>query len=189
MVWIITAYLLGSIPFGYLLAKYCGAGDIRQHGSGNIGATNVLRVAGKKLGLITLILDGAKGGVVVYLTHLFAPEMTSFVAFFAVIGHIFPVWLKFRGGKGVITAIVALLVCRWEIAAAIIILWLLTFIASKISSLAAITAFLGSPLITYLFIDRHQYFYLNLILSIIIISRHASNIRRLSNGTEGKTKL
>src|SRR5580693_3909808 len=121
----ILAYLIGSIPFGLLLTKLAGHGDIRRIGSGNIGATNVLRTGNKPLAALTLFLDGVKGSVAVLLAQAIAPELAPVAGLAALLGHLFPVWLKFKGGKGVATAIGVLLALGWPVGLMIIATWLL----------------------------------------------------------------
>ncbi|AIL65109.1 G3P acyltransferase [Rickettsiales bacterium Ac37b] len=185
---LIMSYLIGSIPFGLVIAKLVGIKDIRSHGSGNIGATNVLRVAGKTLGLITLSLDMLKGIIVVILVkRLIADDVILKLSMIAVIvGHIFPVWLKGKGGKGVATALASFLAYNYILGIIGIIAWLITFCATRISSLSAIIAFALLPVVTLMFLPNDGSFITILFVSSIVIIKHRSNITRLLNGTEGK---
>jgi glycerol-3-phosphate acyltransferase PlsY len=180
---LLIAYLIGSIPFGFLLAKLAGISDIRVSGSGNIGATNVMRVAGKKLGVFTLLLDIGKGIVAIYVASRFTSH-ELIVACAAVTGHVFPVWLKFKGGKGVASALGVLLFCSPKIGLAAILFWIITFAVTRISSLSAIMSFALTPLFTYLFVSKQDLFIFSLFLSILVIIRHYSNIIRLLQGRE-----
>ncbi|MFA6020557.1 MAG: glycerol-3-phosphate 1-O-acyltransferase PlsY [Rhodospirillales bacterium] len=177
-------YLLGSVPFGLLLTKAAGLGDIRAVGSGNIGATNVLRTGNKKLAAATLILDGAKGAVAALIAWGLAGEDMALIAgFFAVLGHNFPVWLKFKGGKGVATTLGTLLAVSWPAGLAAIATWLLAAKLGRISSLAALAALGLSPLYAYFFASpRHAA--LALVLAALGFFRHKANIERLLAGTE-----
>lgn len=191
---LILAYLLGSIPFGLIIAKYSGIGDLRKKGSGNIGATNMTRVAGKKLGAFTLLLDGLKGIIAVLIARYAtvgennSEEIISITAGLAVLGHIFSIWLKFKGGKGVATTLAVYLAVYWPLGLATIIIWLLVFLKTKLSSLSAIFSMLTAPTIALYFADRAGYeiVYLSFFLSVIVTARHHSNILRLINGEEGK---
>src|SRR4051794_2669677 len=132
------AYLAGSIPFGLVLTRLAGHGDIRRIGSGNIGATNVLRTGDKKLALLTLLLDGAKGAAATLIAARFGPAMAIVAAGASVIGHMFPVWLGFRGGKGVATALGVLFALSWPVGLAAAAVWLVTAVVTRYSSLAAL---------------------------------------------------
>ena len=136
----LIAYLTGSIPFGLILVNMTGAGDLREIGSGNIGATNVLRTGRKGIAVATLILDCAKGAAIVLIAERYGSEYALIAGFFSVVGHVFPIWLKFKGGKGVATAIGALLANAWDVGLLAIIVWLIVAAAFRYSSLAAITA-------------------------------------------------
>ncbi|WP_300397277.1 glycerol-3-phosphate 1-O-acyltransferase PlsY, partial [uncultured Sphingobium sp.] len=138
---LVLGYLLGSIPFGLLLTRVTGAGDLRQIGSGNIGATNVLRTGNKKAAALTLLLDGAKGAVAVLLARAFAGEdAAQAAALGAMIGHCYPIWLGFRGGKGVATFLGLMLALAWPVGLACCVVWLITAAVSRISSLSALAA-------------------------------------------------
>jgi glycerol-3-phosphate acyltransferase PlsY len=191
----ILAYLLGSIPFGLVLTKLAGGGDIRKVGSGNIGATNVLRTGRKGLAAATLILDAGKGALAVGLArfaastqHLPAYDVESFAMLAAAasfIGHIFPVWLSFKGGKGVATALGVLLALSWPVGVVALAVWLLVAATLRYSSLSALIAAGTSPLAAWAF-DGGRLALLALGLALLIFIRHHENIRRLIAGTESK---
>jgi acyl phosphate:glycerol-3-phosphate acyltransferase len=196
----IIPYLVGSIPFGLLLAKIAGYGDIRKIGSGNIGATNVLRTGNKPLALLTLLLDGGKGAFVILffsslatfaLPDLSNPEsvlvheLALMLGLFAVIGHCFPIWLKFKGGKGVATALGVFLAAVPVAGAAAGIVWLVTAFISRFSSLGAIAAMAVVPVVT-LIIYGTTAAGIAALISLLVIARHHANIRRLLKGEEPK---
>lgn len=184
----IIAYLLGSIPFGLLLTRLFGAGDIRSIGSGNIGATNVLRTGRKGLAVATLLLDLFKGVVAVKLTqHLLGIDVAMQAGLFVVLGHIFPIWLKFKGGKGFATTLGVLFTMNWMIAIAVCSAWLMVFFITRFSSLAAIVSIICSPIASYLLGDTSLALFC-LTLSGIIIFTHRQNIVRLLNKTEPSFK-
>ena len=184
-----AGYLSGSVPYGLLLGKLFGAGDLRQKGSGNIGSTNALRVGGKKLGIATLLLDALKGAVPVLIAKGVHPELTLIAGFGAFAGHLFPVWLKFRGGKGVAVGLGILLALQWKIGAALCLIWLAAAITSKYSSLSALVAFGVAPLVTYHITHSRPAVLFTLLLAILIWLKHIGNIKRLVQGTEGKINL
>jgi len=184
-------YLLGSIPFGLILTKLAGLGDLRQIGSGNIGATNVLRAGGKGLAALTLLLDAAKGTAAVWLGAQFGPDAALFGGLGAFLGHLYPVWLGFRGGKGVATYVGVLLGLYWPAAIAFCILWLLVAYRTRYSSLAALVASAAS-LAALALTGQWRLAALFLLLTVLLYIRHADNIRRLSKGEEariGESKL
>ena len=181
----VLGYLLGSIPFGLLLTRLAGLGDIRRIGSGNIGATNVLRTGSKGLAALTVALDLAKGAAAVLIAQGWGPEAGLAAAGCAVIGHMFPVWLGFRGGKGVATALGVLIVLAWPVAVAAVLLWLATAFLFHYSSLAALVAAVASSGIAALVSDRMTA-WLIAGIALLIILRHHQNIRRLIAGTEGR---
>lgn len=180
---IILGYLFGSIPFGLILAKVMGAGDIRKIGSGNIGATNAMRTGNKKLGALTLLGDMLKGTAAVLVARVLAPEMMAFAGFAAVIGHIFPVWLRFKGGKGVATALGMLLGLAPLVFLATVATWIAMFKWKRISSLSALTAMALAPIYCY-FTDNMQHTLMVLMLALVIFATHHQNIARLMKGEE-----
>lgn len=184
-------YLLGSIPFGLLFAKFAGLGDLRQIGSGNIGATNVLRTGSKGLAALTLLLDLLKGTAAVWVGSHFGPYAAMAAGLGAFLGHLFPVWLGFRGGKGVATYIGVLLGLYWPAAAVFCAVWLLVAATTRYSSLSALAASIAS-VGTLAFTGQWQFAILFLLLTVLLYIRHASNIERLARGEEariGETKL
>ena len=182
----LIAYLIGSIPFGLLLTKAAGLGDIRKVGSGNIGATNVLRTGRKGLAAATLLLDGGKGTVAALLAFRFGgPDMAVIAAIMAVIGHIFPVWLKFNGGKGVATALGALLGLSWPAGLAACATWLVIAGIFRYSSLAALVAVAMAPVYAN-FLASRQYAEAALFIAFLVWLRHHQNIRRLLKREEPK---
>jgi glycerol-3-phosphate acyltransferase PlsY len=186
VLWAVIGYLLGSIPFGMLVARIWGLGNLRKIGSGNIGATNVLRTGNKAAAAATLILDGAKGAVAVLVARAAAGEDAAQLAgLMAFLGHCFPVWLSFRGGKGVATFLGVLLALAWPVGVAVCLTWLVSAAATRISSMAAIYAAALST-IWIIFLGFSDMFVLGVILTLLIFFRHAANIRRLRSGTEPK---
>ncbi|MCA3387771.1 MAG: glycerol-3-phosphate 1-O-acyltransferase PlsY [Roseomonas sp.] len=186
---LLGGYLIGSIPFGLLLTKAAGLGDIRKVGSGNIGATNVLRTGRKGLAAATLILDGLKGAVAVLLARQFLGDQDLVVGTAAVLGHLFPVWLGFRGGKGVATGLGVLLAASWPVGLACCAVWLVAAKFLKMSSAAALTAFAAAPLFA-LVLSSADHALMALLIAVLVFWRHEANIRRLLAGTEpriGKT--
>ena len=182
------AYLLGSIPFGLLLTRWFGAGDLRKIGSGNIGATNVLRTGRRGLAAATLLLDGGKGAAAVLIADQFGQEAAIIAAGFSVIGHLFPVWLRFKGGKGVATALGVLLALTPLAGALGCLVWLLVAALSRYSSLAALVAIASSPVSALLLYDPPRAA-LALGLTVLVFIRHHENIARLLAGTESTIKL
>ncbi|PAL25442.1 glycerol-3-phosphate 1-O-acyltransferase PlsY [Sphingopyxis sp. GW247-27LB] len=184
---IAASYLLGSIPFGILLTRAFGAGDLRQIGSGNIGATNVLRTGRKSLAAATLVLDGAKGAVAVLLARHFLPELGDQGAMIAgaaaMIGHCYPVWLKFRGGKGVATMLGLSLALAWPIGAIFALLWIDVVALIRISSLGGMAGAVSAP-IAALALGYPVYAIGLAGLAIVVLWRHRENIARLRAGTE-----
>ncbi|MCW8087305.1 glycerol-3-phosphate 1-O-acyltransferase PlsY [Sabulicella glaciei] len=180
----ILAALLGSIPFGLLLTRAAGMGDIRAIGSGNIGATNVLRTGSRKLAAATLLLDALKGTVAVLVARwLFGPEWAPLAALAAVLGHCFPPWLGFRGGKGVATALGVMLGLSWPVFVVSALFWLLAAKLSRISSVGALAAMAVAPLAALAFADGRTALAL-LAVAAIVFWRHHENIARLRAGTE-----
>ena len=178
-------YLLGSIPFGLLLAKLAGLGDLRQIGSGNIGATNVLRTGNKGLAALTLLLDLLKGTAAVWVGSHFGPYAAMAAGLGAFLGHLFPVWLGFRGGKGVATYIGVLLGLYWPAAAAFCAIWLIVAFATRYSSLAALVASAASVGMLVL-TGQWRLAGLFLLLTLLLYIRHAANIGRLARGEEAR---
>ena len=186
------AYLAGSIPFGLIASKLGGQGDIRNIGSGNIGATNVLRTGRKDLAAITLLGDGGKGAVAVLLAGLLArsaPQVSAsalvaLAAGAAFLGHLFPVWLKFKGGKGVATFFGTLLAAAWPVGLAAGATWIIMAFVFRISSLAALVAVAVAPLFVLLLGLPHAIALLALFMALLVFIRHEPNIRRLMKGEE-----
>ena len=177
-------YLLGSIPFGLLFAWASGAGDVRKIGSGNIGATNVLRTGKKWAAAATLLCDGAKGAAAVLIArHLLMPGAEIFAALAAVLGHMFPIWLRFKGGKGMATFIGVCLALYWPVGLCVCATWLLTALVWRISSLSALIALALSPLYFFAF-GLRDYTPLALVLAALVFFMHRENIRRLLKGQE-----
>ncbi|MFV0321813.1 MAG: glycerol-3-phosphate 1-O-acyltransferase PlsY [Alphaproteobacteria bacterium] len=184
----LLGYLFGSIPFGLILVKAAGLGDIRDIGSGNIGTSNVLRTGRKDLALATLILDAAKGAIAFALTYWIfkqSYDVALIAGFAAVIGHNYSIWLKFKGGKGVATSLGLYLVASPLVAFVTIIIWLIVAIITRISSLAAMTALLVTPFVAYLYHDKTLAI-VSFLLWILCMFRHKDNIKRILNGTENK---
>ena len=176
-------YLLGAIPFGLILTKLAGLGDVRNIGSGNIGATNVLRTGRKGLAAFTLALDTGKGAAAVLIGAYYGPDMMIVAALGALIGHLFPVWLKFHGGKGVATAAGLMLALAWPAALISIAIWLFFAMTFRYSSLAALIATLCIPPLSY-WLSTPQIAEFSILITLLIWCRHIPNIRRLLNGTE-----
>ena len=176
-------YLLGAIPFGLILTKLAGLGDLRNIGSGNIGATNVLRTGRKGLAAFTLALDTGKGAAAVLIGAYYGPDMMIVAALGALIGHLFPVWLKFHGGKGVATAAGLMLALAWPAALISIAIWLFFAMTFRYSSLAALIATLCIPPLSY-WLSTPQIAEFSILITLLIWYRHIPNIRRLLNGTE-----
>ena len=191
--WIpLVAYLLGSIPFGFLLSKLRGIGDIRRTGSGNIGAANVTRVAGPAAGLMTLLLDAGKGYLAVWLAaRVTGEDATAMVvaAVAAILGHLFPVWLGFRGGRGVATGVGVFLPVCWTAVLAALVIWLIVVLFWQYVSLGSVTAAASLPLLIYLLYapghaPPHVISVGATLAAVLIVVRHRPNIERLIAGTE-----
>ncbi len=188
---VVLGYLLGSIPFGLVLTRLAGLGDIRAIGSGNIGATNVLRTGRKGLALATLLLDGGKGAIAAAIALVLAGSDIALIAgCAAVVGHNFPVWLRFKGGKGVATTLGVILVTAWPVGVSACLTWLVVAFLFRISSLSALTALALSPLYAFVFVPPAQDPLAHVIgftlLAALGFIRHAANIRRLLRGEEPK---
>jgi glycerol-3-phosphate acyltransferase PlsY len=184
-----AGYLLGSIPFGLVLTRLAGLGDIRKIGSGNIGATNVLRTGNKALAAATLMLDAGKGAAAVLVAHhFFGPDAAVMAGGGAFLGHLFPVWLKFRGGKGVATTIGILLAMAWPVGLVAMAAWLLAAFLFRYSSLAALIAVIAAPAAAW-FVANRQVAEFALFLAVIVWLRHHENIRRLLKGQESRISL
>jgi glycerol-3-phosphate acyltransferase PlsY len=181
-------YLLGSIPFGLVLTRLAGHGDIRRIGSGNIGATNVLRTGSKALAALTVLLDLAKGAAAVVIAERWGHEAALIAAGGVVLGHMFPIWLGFRGGKGVATAFGVLIPLAWPVAVVAVLLWAAMALLFHYSSLAALVAAAVSAVLAALIVDRATALVIAGI-ALLIILRHHSNIRRLIAGTESRISL
>lgn len=180
----VLGYLMGSIPFGILVTRVMGLGDLRAIGSGNIGATNVLRTGNKGAALATLLLDGGKGAVAVLLARWLMGEDAAQVAGFAAfIGHLYPVWLGFRGGKGVATFLGLFLAFDWRVGALLCLTWLVTAVVGRVSSIAALVAAASSAL-WILWLTDGTLLALALVLTVLVYVRHSENLKRLKAGTE-----
>lgn len=187
LLYALAGYLLGSVPFGLVLCRVFGYGDIRKIGSGNIGATNVLRTGNAALAFAVLILDGIKGAAAVLLAHYYGGQDAATAAgFAAVAGHIFPVWLKFRGGKGVATTLGMYLVLAPWVGYAAVAGWLLTAASLRYSSLAALVAVLAAPAAAYFIYGDPVLTGLCAAAAAVIWLRHRANIARLVRGEESK---
>ena len=178
-------YLLGSVPFGLILTKAFNAGDLRSIGSGNIGATNVLRTGNKGLAAATLLLDLAKGLLAVWLAGRWFPEFAGMAALGAVLGHCFPVWLKFKGGKGVATMMGVSVGLAWQLGLAYAAIWVVMLAVTRISSLAGMTAAAAVPLVA-MAIGRPELVPVLGAITLIVVVLHRANIARLRAGTEPK---
>ena len=186
ILWAVIGYLLGSVPFGMVLTRTMGLGNLREIGSGNIGATNVLRTGSKTAAALTLLLDGAKGALAVLLARTMAGEdAAQLAALAAMIGHCYPVWLRFQGGKGVATFIGVILALAWPAGLAVCLTWLVAAAASRISSLAALAAAAVSTM-WMVMLGEGQALLLGVVLTLLIFWRHRANIARLRTGTEPK---
>jgi glycerol-3-phosphate acyltransferase PlsY len=177
-------YLLGSVPSGLLLTKAAGLGDIRAIGSGNIGATNVLRTGRKGLAAATLLLDALKGAAAVLIFRVLGPPGAEYWAGLgAVIGHLFPVWLGFKGGKGVATSYGVLIAIAWPVGLAAGAVWLAAAAVMRMSSVAALVSFATAPILAWALADS-DVIKLSLSIGVLVFARHHTNIRRLLSGTE-----
>ena len=184
---LITSYLIGSIPFGFILTKFFLKKDIRNIGSGNIGATNALRTGNKTLGYGTLLLDVVKGIIPVIYVKFNYPDYIFISSLSVFLGHVFPVWLKFKGGKGVATYVGILFSINLFYGIIFVGLWFFTFLTSKYSSLSSLIASLGVPIYLLFFNKENLIFFL--IMFILIFYTHRGNVKRLKNKEESKTKI
>ena len=184
----LVSYLIGSIPFGFLLTKIFLNKDIRNIGSGNIGATNTLRTGNKKIGFSTLILDILKAAITIIFVKFNYSEFIFISSLCVFLGHVFPIWLKFKGGKGVATYVGILFSINLTYGLIFITIWLIVFFIFKYSSLSSIIASLSIPLYLFIFLNSLNLFFF-LIMLILIFFTHRENIKRLINKEESKTKI
>jgi acyl phosphate:glycerol-3-phosphate acyltransferase len=180
---LLTGYLLGSIPFGLILTRMAGAGDLRAIGSGNIGATNVLRTGRKGLAASTLLLDAFKGALAVWICGWFSPVLAPLGGFAAFIGHLYPVWLRFRGGKGVATLLGIALALSWKVGLILAAVWLLAMAITRFSSVGGMSAAIAGP-VAAAAIGRFDVTILLLFCAMMVLWKHRANIQRLLDGTE-----
>ncbi|HEX9450126.1 MAG TPA: glycerol-3-phosphate 1-O-acyltransferase PlsY [Burkholderiales bacterium] len=195
IVFVVAAYLIGSISFAVVVSWCFRLPDPHTYGSGNPGATNVLRTGKKAAAVLTLIGDAAKGAIALCLARRLAPEFDvgeitlAAVAFAVFIGHLFPVYFRFKGGKGVSTAAGILLALDFRIAGVVLLVWLLTVLASRYSSLGAIVAALAASVATFYFLGWGPYACMVLAMTALLLWRHRGNVERLMNGTESRLRL
>ncbi|MFA6280867.1 MAG: glycerol-3-phosphate 1-O-acyltransferase PlsY [Bdellovibrionales bacterium] len=180
---LVLAYLLGSVPFGLLITKVAGAGDIRAIGSGNIGATNVLRTGKKSLAALTLLLDMLKGTLAVAIAQILAPDSATMAALVVLLGHMFPVWLRFKGGKGVATALGVMLALSWPTAVMAMLTWLAAAALLRISSASALIAMASLPVYLITF-QESTLLPVTMIIIVMVYAKHYGNIIRLITGHE-----
>ncbi len=192
----LLGYLIGTIPFGLILTRLAGYGDIRKIGSGNIGATNVLRTGNKTLALLTVLLDASKAGIAAvaagYAVGWANPDAVTaslIAGAFGVLGHNFPVWLKFKGGKGVASTFGFILATCWPVALIALAIWLIMAFTFKYSSLSALTAAVSVPVAAYFLAPTAEYTLVYTLIAVLVIARHHANIKRLLKGEESKIKL
>ena len=186
IIWGLLGYLAGSIPFGLILTRFMGLGNLRDIGSGNIGATNVLRTGNKTAAALTLLLDGAKGAVIVLLARMLAGEdAAQLAALTAMLGHCFPVWLKFHGGKGVATFLGIMLALAWPVGLGCCLCWLVAAAATRVSSMGALAAASGSTILM-VFTGYGYMLILGIALTVLLYVRHRANIERIKAGIEPK---
>lgn len=186
ILWAVIGYGIGSIAFGIIVTKYFDLGDLRAIGSGNIGATNVLRTGNKTAAVLTVLLDGAKGAVALLLAGLFAGQDAAQVAAFAaMIGHCYPIWLRFKGGKGVATFLGIMLALAWPVGVGCCIAWLIGAAISRVSSMGALAAAASSTFLL-VFTGYGSALFLGILLTLLIFWRHRANIKRIRAGVEPK---
>ena len=178
---VVLAYFCGSIPFGLIFSKMLGHGDLRKYGSGNIGATNALRSGGKLLGALTLVFDALKGVVAIYISRYFCDDylLQIYIGVVAVLGHVFPLWLGFRGGKGVATSLAVIVVLNWKVGIVSCIIWVTTLVFTRISSVSALIAFVLTPVVTYFMTYDYRLVTMTSVLAVLIVVRHKNNIKEL----------
>jgi len=185
---LLLGYALGAIPFGLLLTRAAGAGDVRAIGSGNIGATNVLRTGRKELAVATLLLDAGKGAAAVLLARMIWPDLPQaegLAAIGALLGHLYPAWLGFKGGKGMATLIGIVLALHWQSGVAIMLVWLALFVLTRYSSVGSMVAALAAPVSAFLF-GRIDLAILFVGFALLVVWKHRGNIGRLARGEEPK---
>lgn len=184
-------YLAGSIPFALIVSRFLALPDPRTYGSKNIGATNVLRSGNRLAALLTLVGDAAKGWAAVLVARWLdaPPEILALVAFTAFLGHVFPVWLRFRGGKGVATAAGVLIALDWRLGLAVIVVWLAVVAAARYSSLGAIVAAIAAPIVAWFLHGLGPLFVAVVAMSALLLVRHRSNIVKLLRGTESRISV
>lgn len=182
---IILAYMIGSIPFGFILSKFLNNLDPRLYGSKNIGATNVVRISGLRIGFLTLLLDVSKAFLIIKLIEVFNVELKTYASFFVFIGHIFPIWLKFKGGKGVAVFLGILLSFSVILTSVFVVTWIMIFILFRYSSLSALISSVSTIVVSYYFHDFSITLFI-LVLNIVIFIRHHENIKGLIKGKEKK---
>ena len=186
ILWAVIGYGIGSIAFGMIVTNYMGLGNLREIGSGNIGATNVLRTGNKKAAALTLLLDGGKGAVAVLLARMFAGEdAAQIAALAAMIGHCYPIWLRFQGGKGVATFLGILLALAWPVGVGCCVVWLIAVAASRISSMGALAAASASTFLM-VFLGYGTALVLGIVLTLLVFWRHRANMKRIKAGVEPK---
>ena len=183
---ILFSYIIGSIPFGVILAKFFSLDDIRTIGSGNTGATNVLRTGNYTAAALTLILDFSKACLAIYLTQIINGQLIIVSSLLVLLGHIFPIWLNFKGGKGFASYLGIIFMINFYLFSSIIFIWILIYLVKRISSLSALISSFSSILLTYFLFNSDEL--LIFILTLIIFISHYENIKRLVNGTEKKIK-
>jgi acyl phosphate:glycerol-3-phosphate acyltransferase len=182
---VVFGYLLGSIPFGLLITRAAGLGDVRKIGSGNIGATNVLRTGNKRLAAATLLLDMLKGTAAVLIAGIYGPEAAMAGGLGAFLGHVFPVWLGFKGGKGVATYLGVLAGLMWKAALVFAVVWLAVALVMRYSSLAALIAAVAVPVALYV-MGHVDLAILFAVMSLVVFVKHRANISRLLAGSESR---